>query len=100
MKIMTPLVLLAVSLLPLTATAELIKEQSINKTMETMTVTYRTPLDYALYQYTTEMLVNFRLQIQADIYHQAHSSIMRMASSSPYISVMNNPIKEKINDAE
>lgn len=91
MKIMTPLALLAVSLLPLTATAELMKEQSINETMETMTVTYRTPIDYALYQYTTEMLVNFRIQIKADIYHQAHESIMTMANSLPYMSVSNSP---------
>ncbi|ACA87955.1 hypothetical protein [Shewanella woodyi] len=100
MKIMTPLALLAASLLPLTASADLVKQQNKAKPMETITVTYREPTDYALYQYTTDMLVNFRLQIQADIYQQARTSIMKMANTTPYMSAMHQAPEQEQNSTE
>lgn len=100
MKKITPIILLIASLLPFTATADLMIDKSANRMMETMTVTYRAPIDYALYQYTTEMLVNFRIQIKADIYQQAHESIMTMANSVPYMSVNTPALKKKMSYAE
>ncbi|MBW8186031.1 hypothetical protein [Shewanella nanhaiensis] len=100
MKIMTPFALLAASLLPLTASADLAKQQNRAEPMETITVTYREPSDYALYQYTTDMLVNFRLQIQADIYQQAHTSIMKMANTTPYMSAMNQTPEQEQSSTE
>ncbi|MFT5235919.1 MAG: hypothetical protein ACI8SK_000670 [Shewanella sp.] len=100
MKIISPIVLLIASLLPFTATADLMIDKSLNKTIETMTVTYRTPIDYALYQYTTEMLVRFRLQLQADIYHQARTSLIEMASATPYLPEINPAIKGELNRTE
>ena len=100
MKVITSIPLLVASLLPLTAAADFTTESSANNMMETMTVTYRAPLDYALYQYTTEMLVNFRLELKTDIYQQAHTSIMQMANTSPYMSAMNPAINKKTNYAE
>lgn len=49
--------------------------------IETITVTYRDPLDYALYQHTTEMLSAFRLEIREDIGIQARNSLMDMAKA-------------------
>jgi len=49
--------------------------------IETITVTYRDPLDYALYQHTTEMLSVFRLEIREDIGIQARNSLMEMAKA-------------------
>ncbi|MDR9765050.1 hypothetical protein RJP56_03110 [Shewanella baltica] len=49
--------------------------------IETITVTYRDPLDYALYQHTTEMLSAFRLEIREDIGIQARNSLMEMAKA-------------------
>ncbi|OUS51752.1 hypothetical protein BM607_010975 [Shewanella sp. SACH] len=49
--------------------------------IETITVTYRDPLDYALYLHTTEMLSAFRLEIREDIGIQAHNSLMEMAKA-------------------
>ncbi|EDP98690.1 hypothetical protein KT99_00426 [Shewanella benthica KT99] len=49
--------------------------------MEVITVTYLSPINYAIYQYTTELLAYFRLEIQADIYTQARAGSMQMAQS-------------------
>ena len=100
MKIVPSIAFIIASFLPFTAAADLMIDKSVNKAMESMTVAYRTPIEYALYQYTTEMLANFRLQLQADIYQQARTSTLKMASTPPYISVINLPLKEKVNGAE
>ncbi len=54
-----------------------------------MSVLYRAPLEYAAYQYTTEMLSNFNLQLLADIYVQARMSSLQMAKEQ---SLMSNKI--------
>ena len=54
--------------------------------IERMSVVYRAPLDYAAYQYTTEMLSNFNLQLLADIYIQARMSSLQMAKEQSLIS--------------
>ncbi|QQX79273.1 hypothetical protein JK628_17240 [Shewanella sp. KX20019] len=46
--------------------------------MEHMSVTYRTPLEYAIYQYTTDLLNSFKLQLRADIHLQARMNIQQM----------------------
>lgn len=69
------------SLLPTTAWAVPANAATNSATMEVITVTYRSPIDYALYQYTTELFAYFKLQVQADIYTQARSSSMQMAES-------------------
>ncbi|QFU24014.1 hypothetical protein FM038_018895 [Shewanella eurypsychrophilus] len=75
MKLLTTVVLISASLLPLTASAGM----SDNKPIERITVNYKTPFDYALYQYTTELLVQFRQEIASDIYLQAKASSSLMA---------------------
>ncbi|WP_297893311.1 hypothetical protein [Shewanella sp.] len=50
-----------------------------NTDMEIITVTYRSPIDYALYQHTTEILNEFRLEIREDISIQARNSLLEMA---------------------
>ncbi|MDR6962723.1 hypothetical protein [Shewanella putrefaciens] len=52
-----------------------------NPNIETITVTYRDPLDYALYQDTTEMLSAFRFEIREDIGIQARNSLLEMAKA-------------------
>ncbi|QYJ79656.1 hypothetical protein [Shewanella acanthi] len=52
--------------------------------METITVTYRSPEDYALYQYTTEMLSAFHQEIREDISIQARNSLMEMANDQQF----------------
>lgn len=53
-------------------------------TMETITISYRDPLDYALYLHTTEMLSEFRLQIREDISIQARNSLLEMANAAQF----------------
>jgi len=53
-------------------------------TMETITVSYRDPLDYALYLHTTEMLSEFRLQIREDISIQARNGLLEMANAAQF----------------
>lgn len=47
--------------------------------MEVITVTYRSSLNYALYQQITETMAGFRLEVLEDIYLQARSSNQQMA---------------------
>ena len=75
MTLLTTVILISASLLPLTASAGM----SDNKSIERITVNYKTPFDYALYQYTTELLLQFRQEIASDIYHQAKASSALMA---------------------
>lgn len=49
--------------------------------METMTITYRSPIDYALYQYTIELLSHFRAEIHTSIHQQAKSSTLAMSKA-------------------
>ncbi|MDT3294359.1 MULTISPECIES: hypothetical protein [Shewanella] len=56
-------------------------DSAASPNIETITVTYRDPLDYALYQHTTEMLSAFRLEIREDIGIQARNSLMEMAKA-------------------
>lgn len=49
--------------------------------METITITYRAPLDYALYQYTTEWRSQYRVEIYDSIQDQAKSSSLAMAQA-------------------
>ncbi|WP_185976968.1 MULTISPECIES: hypothetical protein [Shewanella] len=81
MKFITAFILVMSSLLPTTALAAPSNPAMRSSAMEVITVTYRSPIDYALYQYTTELLAYFRLQIQADIYTQARAGSMQMAQS-------------------
>ncbi|BAJ03363.1 hypothetical protein [Shewanella violacea] len=81
MKFITAFILVMSSLLPTTAIAAPSSPATDSKVMEVITVTYRSPIDYALYQYTTELLAYFRLQIQADIYTQARSGSLQMGQS-------------------
>lgn len=74
MKTLTCATLLIASMLPnigYTADAD--------SQMERITVTYRTPFEYALYQYTTETLQAFNQQVLMDIQIQARLSSMQMA---------------------
>ncbi|ABZ77768.1 hypothetical protein Shal_3221 [Shewanella halifaxensis HAW-EB4] len=65
--------------------------------MEYITVTYRTPFEYALYQYTTNMLQEFNQQVRVEIQLQAKLSSMQMAKEQGIVtnelSKMNKPNK-------
>lgn len=67
--------LLVCSLIPLG------NAMAANTNMEIITVTYRSPLDYAAYQYTTEILSEFQLEIREDISIQARNSLLEMAKT-------------------
>lgn len=67
--------LLVCSLIPLS------HAMAANPNMEIITVTYRSPLDYALYQHTTEILSEFRLEIREDISIQARNGLLEMAKA-------------------
>ena len=54
--------------------------------MEHITVTYRTPVEYAVYQYTTDTLQAFNQQIRMEIQLQARMTNMQMAKSHGIIS--------------
>ncbi|AQS39453.1 hypothetical protein Sps_04361 [Shewanella psychrophila] len=77
----TASIFVSTSLLPNMAIAAPSTPAINNGTIEVITVTYRAPMDYALYQYTTELLAYFRVQIQADIYTQARAGSLQMAQS-------------------
>ncbi|TVO80170.1 hypothetical protein [Shewanella algae] len=47
--------------------------------MEVITVTYRSSLNYALYQQITETMAGFHLDVLEDIYAQARGSNLEMA---------------------
>lgn len=49
--------------------------------MEKMTVTYRNPLDYALYQYTIELMSHYRAEIRTSIQRQAKNNSQAMADA-------------------
>ena len=49
-------------------------------TMERISIVYRSPLDYALYQHTTQLLAEFNLELQNDIVLQAKRHNQAMAS--------------------
>ena len=74
MKAFTSPVLLVALLLPTISFANNSAAQ-----IEHITVTYRTPLEYATYQYTTNMLRHFNQLILSDIQQQAKESSMQMA---------------------
>lgn len=48
--------------------------------METMTVIYRSPVDYALYQQKAEMLGYFQLEVHEGIQLDAKSQLRQMAT--------------------
>jgi hypothetical protein len=48
--------------------------------METITVIYRNPFDYALYQQTTEMLLSFNLELSQSIPLDAQQQSRQMAA--------------------
>ena len=54
--------------------------------IERMSVVYRAPLDYSAYQYTSEIISAFKLQLLADIYIQARMSSLQMAEEHSLIS--------------
>ncbi len=91
MKLSAYLTLLAVSILPLSLHAEQMDKTTDSEAMEVITVSYRAPLDYALYQYTTELLNQFRIQIEADIYTQARSGSLKMAKYQSDMTAWNTP---------
>ncbi|RTR26636.1 hypothetical protein [Shewanella atlantica] len=95
MKLTAPLALLAISLLPLSIHAEQAEKIAESEPMEVITVIYRAPFDYALHQYTTELLSQFRIQIQEDIYTQARSSSLEMAKSQQAMTAWNTPYETK-----
>ncbi|QYK02318.1 hypothetical protein [Shewanella psychrotolerans] len=51
---------------------------NLSPSMERMTITYRSAIDYALYQYTIELLSHFRNEIHASIHQQAASNTLEM----------------------
>ncbi|PKG55838.1 hypothetical protein CXF83_06930 [Shewanella sp. Choline-02u-19] len=53
--------------------------------IEHMSVTYRSPMDYAIYQYTTHVFSMFKLQLRADIHIQARMSSLQMAQEQGVI---------------
>ncbi|QSX29174.1 hypothetical protein JYB88_13160 [Shewanella cyperi] len=67
-------------LLPLTLLAGINGQAMAAPEMETLTVTYRSPLDYALYQQTTETISFFRIELAQDILAQSRASSRAMAS--------------------
>ncbi|ABV88452.1 hypothetical protein [Shewanella pealeana] len=81
MKTIAYAVLSAALLMPSISFANSSDEQ-----MERITVTYRTPIEYAVYQYTTETLQAFNQQIRMEIQLQARMTNMQMAKSHGIIS--------------
>ncbi|MCE9789613.1 hypothetical protein [Shewanella chilikensis] len=47
--------------------------------MEVITVTYRSSLNYALYQQITETMAGFHIEVLEDIYLQARAGTQQMA---------------------
>lgn len=81
MKILTCATLLMASMIPTmghTANAD--------SQMERISVIYRTPFEYALYQYTTETLQALNQQVHMEIQIQARLSSMQMAKAQGIIS--------------
>jgi len=99
MKLTASFTLLAISLLPLSIQAAPAEKSAESETIEVITVIYRTPFDYALHQYTTELLSQFRIQIQADIYTQARDSSLKMAESQqPMTAWSTSDIAKEVTD--
>ena len=76
MKTIAYAVLLTVLLMPSISFAN-----SNDDPMERITVTYRTPVEYAVYQYTTDTLLALNQQIRIEIQLQAKMTSMQMARS-------------------
>ncbi|MFT5789661.1 MAG: hypothetical protein ACI8SJ_001779 [Shewanella sp.] len=74
MKNLTIATLLITLLTPLTSIAAEPQQE-----MERMSVTYRSPLEYAAYLYTSDMLNSFKLELRADIHTQARMNSLQMA---------------------
>ncbi|WP_299786757.1 hypothetical protein [uncultured Shewanella sp.] len=100
MKLTLSATLLAISLVPQTSLAETTQGTTVNEGIEVITVTYRSPFDYALYQYTTEILSNFRSQIETDIYTQARASSQQMAKSHLQMTAWVTPYSTDIIDSQ
>ncbi|MCL1050642.1 hypothetical protein L2755_13565 [Shewanella abyssi] len=90
MKKLTIAAVLITLLTPLTSLAAAPQQE-----MERMSVTYRTPLDYAIYQYTTNLLNSFKLELRADIHMQARMNIQKMAQEHGFTVAAVNTEQQK-----
>ncbi|MCG9697407.1 hypothetical protein [Shewanella sp. Isolate11] len=62
--------------------------------METITITYRSPFDYALHQYTVELLNQFRMEIDSSISYQARRSSQAMYEAFSAAHIAENDFSE------
>ncbi|GIU42688.1 hypothetical protein TUM4438_09870 [Shewanella sairae] len=84
MKTLTLAAFLIASITPTTSFAEQASDD-----MEHIKVTYRTPLEYAIYQYTTDTLQAFNQQVRVEAQRQAKLTSEQMAK--PYmVNLANN----------
>jgi len=90
MKKLTIAAVLITLLTPLTSLAAAQQQE-----MERMSVTYRTPIEYAIYQYTTNLLNSFKLELRADIHMQARMNIQQMAQEQGFTVVTINTEQKK-----
>lgn len=72
--------MIVASLAPIIALANESQGDS-SPAMETMTITYRSAIDYALYQYTIELLSRSRGEIHTSIHQQAKSSTLAISKA-------------------
>ena len=54
--------------------------------IEHFTVTYRTPFEYALYQYTNDILQDLNQQVRIEIQQQAKLNSIQMAKQQGFLS--------------
>lgn len=87
MKNFTLAALLFASFIPATSQANLDPTE-----MEHINVTYRTPFEYSLYQYTSDTLQAFNQQLLVDIHQQAKQSSQQMAKSYSLSVAENNSV--------
>ncbi|MCL1138349.1 hypothetical protein [Shewanella pneumatophori] len=79
MKTLTLAILALSSMMSLQSSAE-----PVSNDMEHISVIYRTPFEYSLYQYTQDTLQKFNQQMRVEIIHQAKQSSMQMAKSQGF----------------
>lgn len=79
MRKLTSSLIAAALVVPVAFTSGHVLAATTADQMEVITVTYRSSLNYALYQQITETMAGFHLDVLEDIYAQARGSNLEMA---------------------
>lgn len=60
--------------------------------IETISVTYRAPIDYALYVHNTETIALYRLEVEQEIISLARSQSLQAITDTAYISTVDEQL--------